>query len=441
MQGNNAYYYAVEDDLDEDLFYTQKYKRLYNVIQSMVKDGKTPDLPTVYEYMEAHRRDGDPEPDAGDLADIAGAATTTVNLREYVSVLQNLKRRRDLWKLSSKLQMAGTNLATDLEEVEVYLQKAVEASPQVQASKGITTIAQSLDDLAKQVRQNRINGGAVGFKTGFRILDAVGGLHPSDLDIIAGESGQGKSALTTTIAMNVAAAGTPVIYYSMEMPASQLSARMTAARSGISSSDILYMSLSEQQEQSFLWSAKSMKSLPIYFDDRSTSSIDKIISSIRVSVRQKNVRVAVIDYLQILGRNQRANSEEQFYGDVTRRLKNLAKELDICVIALSQLSRDRNNNPEPSISRLRASGQIEEAADNVILIYRPCVKGLRYTGEHASADTHDTAEIKIAKGRNIGLSSEIIGFRPELTYFYELGDNVPTYINGERTLYDDDRPF
>ena len=103
------------------------------------------------------------------------------------------------------------------------------------------------------------------------------------------------------------------------------------------------------------------------------------------------------------------------------------------------MSRNRHN-PEPSISRLRASGQIEEAADDVILIYRPIVYGKRYSGEFKDADTKDTAEIKLAKGRNVGLGSEIIGFKPELTYFYELGDNLPAYQSAPRT-YDDDRPF
>lgn len=439
MQGNNNYYYSVKDSLNEDLFYTQKYKKIFKTIQSMINEGKTPDLLTVYNDIKEHRKDEDPVVDAGSLADIAGAAISSVNLREYVTILQSMKRRRDLFALGVKCQMAATDLNTDLAAVEDDLQQMIESSSAEEKRKGMVSLGEVYERLLQKIGENRANGGAVGFKTGFRILDASGGLHPTDLVIVAGETSQGKSALTTSMAINIAAAGSPVAYYSMEMNDDQLAARITATVTGITSSDILYKALSEQQEQSCINAKETLTRLPIYFDSKSTSSIDEIITSIRANVHNKKIKVAIIDYLQILGRNQRVNSTEQFYGDVTRRLKNLAKELDICIIALSQLSRNRDN-PEPSISRLRASGQIEEAADDVILIYRPIVYGKRYSGEFKDADTKDTAEIKLAKGRNVGLGSEIIGFKPELTYFYELGDNLPAYQSAPRT-YDDDRPF
>ena len=200
----------------------------------------------------------------------------------------------------------------------------------------MVSLGEVYERLLQKIGENRANGGAVGFKTGFRILDASGGLHPTDLVIVAGETSQGKSALTTSMAINIAAAGSPVAYYSMEMNDDQLAARITATVTGITSSDILYKALSEQQEQSCINAKETLTRQPIYFDSKSTSSIDEIITSIRANVHNKKIKVAIIDYLQILGRNQRVNSTEQFYGDVTRRLKNLAKELDICIESVEQ---------------------------------------------------------------------------------------------------------
>ena len=136
---------------------------------------------------------------------------------------------------------------------------------------------------------------------------------------------------------------------------------------------------------------------------------------------------AIIDYLQILSITNKTQTEEQFLGSVARRLKNLAKELNIWIIALSQLNR-KNAENAPSLSDIRASGQIGEAADNVVFIYRPEVFNRSYPAPFASTSTQGTAMIDIAKGRSVGLKKFILGFKPEQTLFYNINDiqeNVP----------------
>ena len=151
------------------------------------------------------------------------------------------------------------------------------------------------------------------------------------------------------------------------------------------------------------------------------------------------IKGVIVDYLQILNVNMKGANKEQQMGDVARRLKNIAKELDIWVIALSQLSRD-NQNPAPTLSRLRDSGQIAEAADMVMLIYRPEVYGKRYTDDFSSKEVKGTAMIDIAKGRNIGLLKLLVGFNSKTTNFYEI-ESVPMYQSNSNEDEAHDLPF
>jgi replicative DNA helicase len=266
-------------------------------------------------------------------------------------------------------------------------------------------------------------GALTGDPTGFRPLDKrSGGLQTSDLIIVAAETSQGKTSFAIKLAMNC---GCPIAFYSMEMKKEQIAARMISISSGVPANEILYSKLDGGQIQQIDRGVAKVENLPVYFDDRSTSNIETILSSIRMMKIKYGIKGVVVDYLQILNVNMKGSNKEQQMGDVARRLKNIAKELDIWVIALSQLNRDAQN-PVPSLARLRDSGQIAEAADMVILIYRPEVYGKRYPEEFSDKATIGTAMIDVAKGRNVGLMKFIVGFRKENTSFYDLED-VPTY--------------
>ena len=231
-----------------------------------------------------------------------------------------------------------------------------------------------------------------------------------------------NTSLAIKIAMNC---GCPIAFYSMEMKKEQIAARMISIASGVPSNEILFSKLDSGQILQIDKGVSQVEHYEVYFDDRSTSNIETILSSIRMMKIKYGVKGVIVDYLQILNVNMKGTNKEQQMGDVARRLKNIAKELDIWVIALSQLSRD-NMNPQPSLSRLRDSGQIAEAADMVILIYRPEVYGKTYPDDFSTYDTKGTAMIDVAKGRNVGLMKFIVGFKKENTNFYDL-DEVPIY--------------
>jgi replicative DNA helicase len=259
-----------------------------------------------------------------------------------------------------------------------------------------------------------------GTPTGFSKLDAKGGLHPSDLVIVAGESSQGKTSFSNSIVLNAIQKGAKVAFYSMEMTKVQLTARLAAMMSGVSSSDLLYSTnLSQEQLQRFDSALGALSGYQLYFDDKSTSNIEGILASIRSLKMKYDIDGVVVDYLQILNVNSKNSNKEQAMADAARRLKNIAKDLNIWVIALSQLNRD-SNNPQPNLNRLRDSGQIAEAADMVMFVYRPEYYGKSFPEPFESESTKGKAMIDVAKGRNIGTMRFLTRFHAPLTLFEDI---------------------
>ena len=233
----------------------------------------------------------------------------------------------------------------------------------------------AIKDVYRQIETNLKGENLTGTDTGFSEINKVsGGLQRGDLIIIAGETSMGKTSLALSMIDKASKQGEAVAMYSMEMTKVQCAARLLSMNSGVPSNQILFSKLDSNYIEQVDRGTGKIQNLPIYFDDNSTSNIDNIIASIRSMKSKYDISGAVIDYLQILNVNTKTQNKEQAMGDVARRLKNLAKELNIWVIALSQLNRD-SFNPVPNLNRLRDSGQIAEAADIVMFVYRPEIYG------------------------------------------------------------------
>ncbi len=413
----SAAFDEVQDVLTEDCFYQERYKIIYKAIKRIVDRGDNVSILNVPREVQA---DGI-EP--YEVAEIS-SHSILVKVRQYAVILLDLYQRRQLWYLSQDL--AGK--AVSDEAIPTIIERLQDGISKVQGELSPTTI--SLNDGMQMIHalvSANTNGTATtrGTLTGFQNIDKKGGLHPSDLIIIAGESSHGKTSFATSITLNAVLNGSRVAFYSMEMTAQQMMARMTAIRSGVSANHILYNPLSPTELGDVDRAVAEIMTARgnLYMDDRSTSSIETIISSIRTNKIRNNIDGAVVDYLQILNVNMRNTNKEQAMGDVARRLKNLAKDLGIWIIALSQLNRA---DGEPNINRLRDSGQIAEAADVVMLVYRPEKNGVaKYSAPFENVDVKDTALVDIAKGRNIGVGKFICGFKGATTHFYDL-ESLPT---------------
>lgn len=405
----------VRDILPVDAFYITKHKDIYQSVLNVADKGEHVDIITVYNECQKQKYDVS----AFEITELSSNSTPFIN--DHVGILIEKHQRRKFFEIGALLQSNSYSETNDISEVLNEVKSRIDNIFSSNKN-SVYTIKDAVQSVYDNINKNMKGGSALtGNPTGFSIFDKrSGGLQTSDLIIIAADSSQGKTSLAIKFAMNC---GCPVAFYSMEMKKEQVAARMISIESGVPSNEILFSKLASGQIQQIDKGVARVIDKPIYFDDRSTSNIETILSSIRMMKIKHDIKGVIVDYLQILNVNMKGTNKEQQMGDVARRLKNIAKDLDIWVIALSQLSRDRQN-PVPTLSRLRDSGQIAEAADMVLLIYRPEVYGEKYPDDFANKDVNGTAMIDVAKGRNIGLLKFIVGFDAKTTNFYEL-EKVP----------------
>lgn len=420
------------DIIDEDSFYNIKYKAIYKAILEIDKKGESPSIINIFPIL---KRDN-ANISGGELAEIS-SSVLIADYYQYALRLSELEEKRKIYQMGYYLMQASSNETEDVNEILSNTRKTLDGFTDKKADQYIN-LNNSLEKVSSIVTSNLSNEcSVIGTKTGFRKIDEKGGWKPSDLIIIAAETSQGKTAFAASITLNAISDGGKIAFYSMEMQHQQVSARLLAMKSKVSSSSILYGKLNKGELEKFDKAIGELWNKNLFFDDRDSSNIDVILASIRNMKAKYDIDGAVVDYLQILSvnRGSRNTTEEQLMGDVARRLKNLAKELGIWIMALSQLSRNQDS-PVPTMQRLRSSGQIAEAADVVLLIYRPESYDKKFPEPYTNTDTHGTALINITKGRNTGVSKFICKFDAPCTYFYD-DDCIGQYM----PVKDEDAPF
>lgn len=412
-------YTLVSQYLDEDCFYDHMCRDIWKAVDNMGKQGMPIDVISVSAELSKQKSNVT----ALDLMNISAQIASSAHVEYHAIRLQDLGRRRKLWVVGQQLSKVG--LSEEILTADAH-QEAIESIGGVfEKADGVFTLDDAMNSLNEIMVKNATVGGVTtGTKTGMERFDEKGGLQKSDLIIVAGETSQGKTSLALCMTRHAIENGAKVAFYSMEMTKEQLTARLLSAKTNIPANNILYSGSLAPSEIRMIDDARGK--LPgenLFFDDKSTSNIDSILLSIRMLKMQKDIDGAVVDYLQILNVNSRSTSfsREQAMGDAARRFKNLAKELNIWIIALSQLSRD-SNCPEPNLNRLRDSGQIGEAADVVILVYRAEYYNRAYPAPFDNKDdypTDGTAMIDVAKGRNIGTFKFFMGFNKNTTNFFK----------------------
>lgn len=412
-------YTLVSQYLDEDCFYDPMCRDIWKAVDNMGKQGMPIDVISVSAELSKQKSNVT----ALDLMNISAQIASSAHVGYHAIRLQDLGRRRKLWVVGQQLSKVG--LSEEILTADAH-QEAIESIGGVfEKADGVFTLDDAMNSLNEIMVKNATVGGVTtGTKTGMERFDEKGGLQKSDLIIVAGETSQGKTSLALCMTRHAIENGAKVAFYSMEMTKEQLTARLLSAKTNIPANNILYSGSLAPSEIRMIDDARGK--LPgenLFFDDKSTSNIDSILLSIRMLKMQKDIDGAVVDYLQILNVNSRSTSfsREQAMGDAARRFKNLAKELNIWIIALSQLSRD-SNCPEPNLNRLRDSGQIGEAADVVILVYRAEYYNRAYPAPFDNKDdypTDGTAMIDVVKGRNIGTFKFFMGFNKNTTNFFK----------------------
>ncbi len=465
---NNEAFYRVSDFLEAKHFFEKIHQQIFELSGQLIRAGKTASPVTLKTFLP-----GDLDI-AGltlnqYLARLAAEATTIINTEDYGRVVYNLSVRRDLIGIGVDV----VNLAYDspvemepadhIEEAERRLYDLAETGHYGRGfDKFATALTRALEMAAAAFqREGRLSGLATGLVT----LDRqMGGLQPSDLIILAGRPGMGKTALATNIAYDIASRyvaqtqadghmkaieGGVVAFFSLEMSAEQLATRIISNETQIPSNLIRRGQIKPHEYDALVDATRTMQEAPLYIDDTGGLTIAQLAARSRRLKRQRGLDLIVVDYIQLLQGTTRRSSENrvQEVTEITTKLKALAKELNVPILALSQLSRqvESRDDKRPQLSDLRESGSIEQDADVVLFVFREAyyvknreptkIKDGMQTAEHKEWEVEyekvkGIAEVIVAKQRHGPTGTVALQFEGEFTRFTSLAlpDEIPERV-------------
>ena len=449
---DNAAYERLSDQLQARHFYEPFHQRLFQVMEEYIRKGLLAEPIVLMERFKA-----DPAfQELGGLryfADLVDRAPPAANAPEYGRVIYDLALRRDLIRIGGDIANAAQ---TDVEQaareqIESAEQQLYTLAETGSTSTGFITFGAALTTAIENAAEafNR-DGGLSGISTGLIDLDRMlGGLHGSDLVILAARPSMGKTALATNIAYHVARSyaydllpdgtkktsnGGVVAFFSLEMSADQLAARVLAEVSGVPSDRVRKGEIDATEFGLVRDAAQEIASAPLFIDDTGGLSIAKLAARARRLKRQHGLDLIVVDYLQLVtgGEGNKSDNRVQEVSMITQGLKALAKELSVPIMALSQLSRQVENREDkkPQLSDLRESGSIEQDADMVLFVYREAyylgrAEPREGTPEHLTWQeemdkVHHLAEVIIGKQRHGPIGNVKLHFNADLTKFGNL---------------------
>lgn len=431
----NEKYAEYSDILNADMFYYEREKAIYRCLEGVLESGGITDINSVCSYAETHDVGYDfHELLRQDLLEIM-PSSNRLTIGQDIERLCDMSRRRRCFVM---LQKASHNILDMTSDFDDDVNGVIMQMGEVQnlsSGSDVSSYGDALDEL-EQVQRELHEDKRQFLVTGYRLFDSYFLLRPGTLTIIAAFTSVGKTALALNIAHAVARQSEPVAYYSLEMGKVELVSRGISKDMNMPASVIVNKPLSDGMQQQFQRVVNKYRDLPIYFDDRSTISFERTIRSIRTLVKTKHIKLAVIDYLQIYTQGSDDVEKETAY--MARAAKNIAKETGIAVIVLSQLNR---SGLHPSLKMLRGSGQIEESADNVVLIDRPDAypdnKVRKFEGKYSDVPVEGVAKLILSKGRGVGTDSDLVAYDKEHTLFKQ----IEKPEGGKHVEHDEGLPF
>ncbi|WP_040622008.1 replicative DNA helicase [Rhodovulum sp. PH10] len=452
---NNDAFYRVSDFLEPAHFFEPIHAKIYELIASLVRAGKTATPVTLKTFLPA---DLDVAGLTGSqyLARLAAEATAVINAMDYGRTIYDLALRRALIGIGEEVVNEAYDSPVDSsprDQIEAAEKSLYELAENGRYDGGFQRFADALTaavDMAAEAYQR--DGSLSGIASGLKDLDRMmGGLQRSDLVIIAGRPGMGKTAFATNLAYNIAKAweggvrpdgriestnGGIVGFFSLEMSAEQLATRILAEQTEIASYKIRRGEIEPADFDRLAETAREMETIPLYIDETGGLSIAQLAARARRLKRQRGLDLLVIDYIQLLSGSSKRASEGrvQEITEITTNLKALAKELAVPILALSQLSRqvESRDDKRPQLSDLRESGSIEQDADVVLFVFReeyylknrePRPNTEEFFKWQEEMDrVHGKAEVIIGKQRHGPTGTVQLQFKAEVTRFSDLAD-------------------
>ena len=437
----------VIDILHPDVFYKDAHKYVYQAIFTLFESSEPVDLLTVSSQL---KREGKLEAIGGDfyLIKLTQKVASSAHIEFHARIILQKYIQRSLIKISNEIIEEAYNEGTDvfdlLDNAEAKLYDITQGNLKRSAETAQNLVIQA----KKKIEEISNKEGLSGIPSGFDKLDKLtSGWQPSDLVIVAARPGMGKTALTLSMARNIAVnSKIPVAFFSLEMSSVQLITRLISSETGLSSEKLRTGQLEKHEWEQLNTGVKSLENAPLFIDDTPSLSIFDLRAKARRLASQHKIQLIVIDYLQLMtaGGSQKGGNREQEISTISRNLKALAKELNVPVIALSQLSRaveTRGGSKRPILSDLRESGAIEQDADIVSFIYRPEYYKIDEWDDEERTPTQGQAEFIVAKHRNGGLDNIRLKFVGALGKFDNLEDYDPPFEYESKMNSDGENPF
>lgn len=447
---NNLAFERVAEFLRPEHFSSRSHGQIYEAISNLISRGHIADPITLKEYFD--HDDALSEVGGGQyLAHLAASVISIINTEDYGRKIYDFYLRRELIDIGEGVVNEAHTYELDttaIHQIELAEKKLFDLATIGQQERGLQTFSSALKQalVSAEVAYKR-DSHVIGVTSGFKKMDeCLGGFHSSDLVILAGRPSMGKTALATNLAFNAARAalerneGAAVAFFSLEMSSEQLANRILGQEAGLSSDLIRRGDIGKSDFPRLVEVSNRLNALPFFIDDTPALSVPALRTRARRLMRQEGLGMIVIDYLQLLSSPGRKAAENRVteLSEITRGLKALAKELNVPVIALSQLSRavEQRDDKRPQLSDLRESGSIEQDADVVMFVYREeyYLTRKKPTGsdekvaewEKSLAAIANMAEVIIAKQRHGPIGTVKLHFEGRLTKFSDLAD--PAYL-------------
>lgn len=408
---------AAENLKPED-FYNLRHKEIFEAILDLYHAGRAVDLVTLKSQLE-QRGKLEAAGDMKYLSQVATAVPNSVHIRQYVKIVKDKALYRRFIQLGNQVLQQSFTTETPIEQLSENVEKQVFSILQNRGSQDFSHIKDVLMESFDDIEKIAANGGTVaGISTGFVDLDQkTAGLHPSDLVIVGARPAMGKTAFGLNLVQNAAVkGGKTCAVFNLEMSKKQIVNRMLACEAGVSMEHIRSGNMTDQDWEKLVEALGPLSEAPIYIDDTGGITFSEVRSKCRKLKIEHGLDLVMIDYLQLMSGSGRAgDNRQQEISEISRGLKMMARELDVPVIALSQLSRTLESRADhrPMMSDLRESGAIEQDADVIIFLYRD-----EYY--HPDSEDKNIAEIIIGKQRNGPVGTVKLRYDGEYTRFSNL---------------------
>ena len=416
---------VVSELLKPETFYEPRHQKIYEAIRNMNMDERPVDIMTLNDEL-SKMGEIDKVGGVDYLMEISSQVASAAHVESHARILAEKYMQRQLIHFAGDIETKAYDSSVDVDELMQQAEGSLFQISQNNMKQDFTQVAPVVKNAVEILQRAASNkGGLTGIPTGYTGMDEItSGWQASDLVIIAGRPAMGKTSFALSIAKNVAVDyGVPIGFFSLEMNNVQLVNRLISNVCEVSGRKILNGQLDPSDWERLDKRIGRLTDAPIYVDDTPGLSVFELRTKARRLVREKGVKIIMIDYLQLMNANgMKFGSRQEEVSTISRSLKGLAKELDIPVLALSQLSRNVENREglegkRPQLSDLRESGAIEQDADMVLFVHRPEYYHI-YQDEKGN-DLHGMAQIIIAKHRKGSTGDVLLNFRGEFTRFQD----------------------